>query len=159
MAALKQARSSQRQVYFLNFLQRYVVLPKLYEWKLNKLKWSGHVVGRYHHCTLIKGSLRTYMRTYSDLAVLQTLVTKNVIITRRMSDCHDSFYYHPDYHGSAWEAKCDGNYGVYATKTAHVIHIGAKKGEAEEVMAKYTALGYRVIDLTKQKKILNIIWS
>lgn len=150
MNALKESRTHNRQDYFLNFLQRYVVLPKLYEWKLNKLKWSGHVVNRYYNCTLIKHGLRTYMRTYSDLAVLQTLVTKNVIITRRMSDCHESFYYHPDYHGSAWEAKCDGSNGVYTTKTAHVIHIGAKKGEAEEVTAKYTALGYRVIDLTKQ---------
>lgn len=149
MIALKAARGRRQSKPFTDFLQRHIVLPVSAKWKIEGLKWSGHIVGRYNHCMLVKAGLQYYMKSYGGLEVLQTLITKNVVITKRFSDCNDSFYFYPEYHGSAWDAKREENNGIFATKTAHVIHVGAKKGEAEKVSAKYTAMGYNVIDLTQ----------
>lgn len=134
-----------------DFLQRYVVLPQLAKWKVAGIKWSGHVMptGSYG-CTLYKETSRRYLRNNFNGAVLGLIKTKNVIVTKRLSDCDNSFDFHPDYHGEAWKRKCNDVPGWSYRKAAHVVHVGAKAEYAAEAVLKYTAMGYRVIDLTQE---------
>lgn len=149
-SALRACRQQHNHKPLAQFLNRHVVLPQLWKWKRDGLNWSGHILasGSYG-CFLFKEPAKSYLPNNAGLNILQLMVTKNVVVTRRMSDCADSFTYHPDYHGGVWKQQCIITPGYSARKCAHIIHVGAKKEYAEEAVKKYTALGYRVIDLTQ----------
>lgn len=151
MAALKETRRAEHKKHFCAFLQRYVVLPQLWKWKKAGIVWSGNIIANGSYgCYLYKNRLASYLIHNTSLNILQLLVTKNVVVTRRMSDCEESFHYYPDYSGMSWNKKCDKVHGYSARKCAHVIHVGAKKEYAEEAVKKYKALGFNVIDLTQE---------
>ncbi len=151
----KNALRACRQQYsckpLIHFLNRYVILPQVWKWKRDGLDWSGNIIAPSGaRCYLVKGPLQTYLYNNLDLDILQLMRTKNVVITRRMSDCDDSFNYHPDYRSDSWTTLCNTTPGYYSRKCAHVIHVGPKKEYADKAVKKYTALGYRVIDLTQE---------
>lgn len=152
--AYKALRTSRLEGYFAplcTFLQRYAVLPTIAKWKKMGIKPSAFIMGTGSYgCYLYKQSLAAYYKHAADTSILGLLKTKNIVVTRRMSDCSDSFDYHPDYHGNKWRDTCNNNNGHNYSKAAIVIHVGAKAEYAIDAVAKYTALGFRVIDLTQE---------
>lgn len=149
--ALRLSRRKGITDYFNNFLQRHAVLPTLAKWKVAGHEFSGYIIGSGRHgCQLYKNSITHWLKHRNGSSILGLLKTKNVVITKRLSDCDSSFDFFPDYHGSMWQEACDENPGHSYSKAALVIHVGPKAEYAAEAVAKWTALGYRVIDLTQE---------
>lgn len=149
--ALRASRQLRNTQSLCNFLQRYAVLPTLAKWRIAGHKFSGYIVGSGRYaCHLYKHSIAHWFKHSSNGNILGLLKTKNVVVTKRMSDCAESFDYHPDYHGDKWREACLENPGHIYSKAALIIHVGPKAEYAAEAVAKWTALGYRVIDLTQE---------
>lgn len=150
LKALRMSRKKGDTQYLTEFLQRYAVLPTLAKWKAAGYKFDGYIIASSSYgCHLYRHSLTHYLKSSSQSNVLGLLKTKNVVVTRRLSDCAESFAYHPEYYGHDWQQACRDNPGHHCTKAALVIHVGTKKGEAESAVKKWTDLGIRVIDLTQ----------
>lgn len=148
--ALRTSRHRRDTDAICKFLQRYAVLPVLAKWKTAGLKWSSYIMpSGLYGCHLYKDSLAHWLKRSSEGNILGLLKTKNVVVTKRMSDCAESFSFHPDYHGDKWCEVCRENPGHSYTKSALVVHVGPKAEYAEEAVLKYSAMGYRVIDLTQ----------
>lgn len=149
--ALRASRQQRNTQPLCNFLQRYAVLPTLAKWRIAGHKFSGYIVGSGRYgCHLYKHSIAHWLKHSSEGNILGLLKTKNVVVTKRMSDCAESFDYHPDYHGDKWREACLENPGHSYSKAALVIHVGPKAEYAAEAVTKWSALGYRVIDLTQE---------
>ena len=149
--ALRTSRNRRDTQAMCNFLQRCAVLPTLAKWRTAGHKFSGYIVGSGRYgCHLYKHSIAHWLKHSSDGNILGLLKTKNVVVTKRMSDCAESFNFFPDYHGSMWQEACEENPGHSYSKAALIIHVGPKAEYAAEAVAKWTALGYRVIDLTQE---------
>lgn len=149
--ALRASRQLRNTQPLCNFLQRYAVLPTLAKWRTAGHKFSGYIVGTNGYgCRLCKHSITHWLKRSSEGNILGLLKTKNVVVTKRLSDCEESFNYHPDYYGDKWREACLENPGHSYSKAALVIHVGPKAEYAAEAVAKWTALGYRVIDLTQE---------
>ena len=150
MKALRKSRRDADTSQLVKFLQRYAVLPTLAKWATAGHKFSGYIVGQgMYGCALYKHSISHWLKHSSTSNILGLLKTKNVVVTRRMSDCAESFDFFPEYHGSQWREACEENPGHVYSKSALVIHVGPKEIYATEAVAKWSALGYRVIDLTQ----------
>lgn len=151
--ALRKSVQKGDSCYLVDFLKRYALLPTIAKWKTAGYKFNGYIIasGRFG-CHLYKHNLAGYLNHSSDPSILGLLKTKNVVVTRRMSDCAESFNYHPDYYGNMWQEACKENPGHNTTKAALVVHVGTKKGEAEAAAKKWSALGFRVIDLTQDNE-------
>jgi len=78
------------------------------------------------------------LRDYAQPSLLHIVKSKTVVVTKRMQDLGESFCGYPGFTDEA-------NY----QKSAFVVRIGSKKGEAELATKKYQALGYTVVDLTQ----------
>lgn len=138
MRALKDTRENNTYVSFPELVYRHLHLPQLATLKTSGIKWSGYIVNQGSCVDLVKGKLTDYFKNYSNShQSIGIFTTKNVVVTRRLSDCADSFSYFPEYNRGDLE------------RTAFVHVVGPKKGEAAEAVAKFTAMGYRVIDLTQ----------
>lgn len=149
--ALRNSINRGNDNYFGEFLQRYAVLPVLAKWAIAGYKFSGYILpSGQRGCRLFKGSIIRLMSCNTDTGILGLLKTKNVIITKRMSDCDESFDFYPDYYGEKWNEDCLKNPGHNLNKAALVIHVGPKAADAEAAVLKWSALGYRVIDLTQE---------
>lgn len=149
--ALRQSRHRRDTQALCEFLQRYAVLPLLSKWAIAGHKFSGYIVsGGNFGCQLFKNSILHWLKHSSTGNILGLLKTKNVVVTKRMSDVAESFDYHPDYSGAKWRDDCQNNPGHNYSKAALVVHVGPKAEYAAEAVAKWTALGYRVIDLTQE---------
>ena len=137
MSALKEAREDNTYS-FQELVYRHLHLPQLATLKTSGIKWSGYIMNQGNSVNLVKGKLTDYFRVYlNSHQSIGIFTTKNVVVTRRLSDCADSFSYFPEYNRGDLE------------RTAFVHVVGPKKGAAEEAVAKFTAMGYRVIDLTQ----------
>ena len=138
MRALKDTREESTYSPFHELVYRYLHLPRLADLKATGIKWSGYIVNQGNSVDLEKGKLADYFRRiHNSHQSIGIFTTKNVVVTRRLSDCADSFSYFPEYNRGDLE------------RTAFVHVVGTKKGAAEEAVAKFTAMGYRVIDLTQ----------
>lgn len=137
MRALKHTRTDCATL-FQDLVYRHLHLPQLAALKASGVKWSGYIMNQGNRVDLVKGKLTDYFRIYNNShQSIGIFTTKNVVVTRRLSDCADSFSYFPEYNRGDLE------------RTAFVHVVGPKKGAAEEAVAKFTAMGYRVIDLTQ----------
>ena len=135
--ALKHTRTDSTYL-FQDIVYRHLHLPQLAALKATGIKWSGYIVNQGSCVDLVKGKLTDYFKmTHLSHLGIGIFTTKNVVVTRRLSDCADSFSYFPEYNRGDLE------------RTAFVHIVGPKKGAAEEAVAKFTAMGYRVIDLTQ----------
>lgn len=138
MSALKDTRADGTRYPFQELAYRYLYLPQIAALKVSGVKWSGYIMNQGSSVSLVKGKLTDYFKTdYDSHMGIGIFTTKNVVVTRRLSDCADSFSYFPEYSRGDLE------------RAAFVHVVGPKKGEAEEAVAKFTAMGYRVIDLTQ----------
>ena len=138
MSALKDTRADGTSYPFQELVYRHLHLPQLAVLKATGIKWSGYIMNQGNHVDLVKGKLTDYFKMgYSSHLGIGIFTTKNVVVTRRLSDCADSFSYFPEYNRGDLE------------RTAFVHVVSPKKGEAEKAVAKFTAMGYRVIDLTQ----------
>ena len=138
MRALKDTREERTYSPFHELVYRHLHLPQLAALKATGIKWSGYIVNQGNSVDLEKGKLADYFRIFHNShQSIGIFTTKNVVVTRRLSDCADSFSYFPEYNRGDLE------------RTAFVHLVGPKKGAAEEAVAKFTAMGYRVIDLTQ----------
>ncbi|AXY81322.1 rIIA lysis inhibitor [Escherichia phage PD38] len=138
MRALKDTREESTYSPFSELVYRHLHLPQLAALKTSGIKWSGYIMNQGNRVDLVKGKLTDYFRIYNNShQSIGIFTTKNVVVTRRLSDCADSFSYFPEYDRGDLE------------RTAFVHVVGPKKGAAEEAVAKFTAMGYRVIDLTQ----------
>ena len=138
MRALKDTREESTYSPFHELVYRHLHLPRLADLKATGIKWSGYIVNQGNSVDLEKGKLADYFRIFHNShQSIGIFTTKNVVVTRRLSDCADSFSYFPEYNRGDLE------------RTAFVHVVGPKKGAAEEAVAKFTAMGYRVIDLTQ----------
>lgn len=138
MSALKDTRADGTRYPFQELVYRYLHLPQIAALKASGIKWSGYIMNQGSSVSLVKGKLTDYFKSdYDSHLSIGIFTTKNVVVTRRLSDCADSFSYFPEYNRGDLE------------RTAFVHAVGPKKGEAEEAVAKFTAMGYRVIDLTQ----------
>ena len=138
MRALKDTREESTYSPFQELVYRHLHLPQLAALKTSGIKWSGYIMNQGNRVDLVKGKLTDYFRIYNNShQSIGIFTTKNVVVTRRLSDCADSFSYFPEYNRGDLE------------RTAFVHVVGPKKGAAEEAVAKFTAMGYRVIDLTQ----------
>ena len=138
MRALKDTREESTYSPFHELVYRHLHLPRLADLKATGIKWSGYIVNQGNSVDLEKGKLADYFRIFHNShQSIGIFTTKNVVVTRRLSDCADSFSYFPEYNRGDLE------------RTAFVHVVGPKKGEAEKAVAKFTAMGYRVIDLTQ----------
>lgn len=138
MRALKDTREESTYSPFHELVYRHLHLPRLADLKATGIKWSGYIMNQGNSVDLEKGKLTDYFRIYHNSHQgIGIFTTKNVVVTRRLSDCADSFSYFPEYNRGDLE------------RTAFVHLVGPKKGEAEKAVAKFTAMGYRVIDLTQ----------
>lgn len=138
MRALKDTREEGTHSPFHELVYRHLHLPQLAALKATGIKWSGYIVNQGNSVDLEKGKLADYFRIFRNShQSIGIFTTKNVVVTRRLSDCADSFSYFPEYNRGDLE------------RTAFVHLVGPKKGAAEEAVAKFTAMGYRVIDLTQ----------
>lgn len=138
MRALRDSRKGNTYYEFPEFVYRHLHLPQITTLKTSGIKWSGYIMNQGNSVNLVKGKLTDYFRIYQDShQSIGIFTTKNVVVTRRLSDCADSFSYFPEYNRGDLE------------RTAFVHVVGPKKGAAEEAVAKFTAMGYRVIDLTQ----------
>lgn len=138
MSALKDTRADGTRYPFQEFVYRYLHLPRIAALKATGIKWSGYIMNQGNYVELVGGKLTDYFKAdYRSHLGIGIFTTKNVVVTRRLSDCADSFSYFPEYSRGDLE------------RTAFVHVVGSKKGEAEEAVAKFTAMGYRVIDLTQ----------
>lgn len=138
MRALKVTREESTYSPFHELVYRHLHLPRLADLKATGIKWSGYIVNQGNSVDLVKGKLADYFRIFHNShQSIGIFTTKNVVVTRRLSDCADSFSYFPEYNRGDLE------------RTAFVHVVGPKKGEAEKAVAKFTAMGYRVIDLTQ----------
>lgn len=136
--ALKDTREGNTYSQFQELVYRHLHLPQLVALKATGIKWSGYIVNQGNSVDLVKGKLTDYFRIFHNShQSIGIFTTKNVVVTRRLSDCADSFSYFPEYNRGDLE------------RTAFVHVVGPKKGAAEETVAKLTAMGYRVIDLTQ----------
>lgn len=137
VSALK-ARADGTSYPFQELVYRHLHLPQLAALKASGVKWSGYIMNQGNCVDLVKGKLIDYFKVgYNCHLGIGIFTTKNVVVTRRLSDCADSFSYFPEYNRGDLE------------RTAFVHVVGPKKGEAEKAVAKFTAMGYRVIDLTQ----------
>lgn len=138
MSALKETREDSTRYPFQELVYRHLHLPQLAALKASGVKWSGYIMNQGNSIDLVKGKLTDYFKMYyTSHQGIGIFTTKNVVVTRRLSDCADSFSYFPEYNRGDLE------------RTAFVHVVGPKKGAAEEAVAKFTAMGYRVIDLTQ----------
>ena len=138
MRALKDTREDSTYYSFQEIVYRHLHLPQLAALKATGNKWSGYIMNQGNSVDLVKGKLTDYFRIYNNShQSIGIFTTKNVVVTRRLSDCADSFSYFPEYNRGDLE------------RTAFVHVVGPKKGAAEEAVAKFTAMDYRVIDLTQ----------
>lgn len=138
MRALKDTREESTYYPFHELVYRHLHLPRLADLKATGIKWSGYIVNQGNSVDLEKGKLADYFRIFHNShQSIGIFTTKNVVVTRRLSDCADSFSYFPEYNRGDLE------------RTAFVHVVSPKKGEAEKAVAKFTAMGYRVIDLTQ----------
>lgn len=138
MRALKDTREESTYSPFHELVYRHLHLPRLADLKATGIKWSGYIVNQGNSVDLEKGKLADYFRIFRNShQSIGIFTTKNVVVTRRLSDCADSFSYFPEYNRGDLE------------RTAFVHVVSPKKGEAEKAVAKFTAMGYRVIDLTQ----------
>ena len=138
MRALKDTREESTYSPFHELVYRHLHLPRLADLKATGIKWSGYIVNQGNSVDLVKGKLTDYFKMYHNShQSIGIFTTKNVVVTRRLSDCADSFSYFPKYNRGDLE------------RTAFVHVVGPKKGAAEEAVAKFTVMGYRVIDLTQ----------
>lgn len=138
ISALKDTRADGTRYPFQELVYRHLHLPQLAALKATGAKWSGYIMNQGNCVSLVKGKLTDYFKVgYSSHLGIGIFTTKNVVVTRRLSDCADSFSYFPEYNRGDLE------------RTAFVHVVGPKKGEAEKAVAKFTAMGYRVIDLTQ----------
>ena len=138
MRALKDTREESTYSPFHELVYRHLHLPRLADLKATGIKWSGYIVNQGNSVDLEKGKLADYFRIFRNShQSIGIFTTKNVVVTRRLSDCADSFSYFPEYKRGDLE------------RTAFVHVVSPKKGEAEKAVAKFTAMGYRVIDLTQ----------
>ncbi|AWY03402.1 RIIA lysis inhibitor [Escherichia phage phi G17] len=138
MSALKETREEGTYYPFQELVYRHLHLPQLAKLKASGVKWSGYIMNQGNCVSLEKSNLVTYFKTdYDCHKGIGIFTTKNVVVTRRLSDCADSFSYFPEYNRGDLE------------RTAFVHVVSPKKGEAEKAVAKFTAMGYRVIDLTQ----------
>ena len=138
MRALKDTREDSKYASFPELVYRHLHLPQLATLKTSGVKWSGYIMNQGNSVDLVKGKLTDYFKVYPNSHQgIGIFSTKNVVVTRRLSDCADSFSYFPEYNRGDLE------------RTAFVHVVGRKKGAAEEAVAKFTAMGYRVIDLTQ----------
>ena len=138
MRALKDTRAGGNGYPFQDLVYRHLHLPQLAALKASGVKWSGYIMNQGNCVDLVKGKLTDYFKMgYNCHLGIGIFTTKNVVVTRRLSDCADSFSYFPEYNRGDLE------------RTAFVHAVGPKKGEAEEAVTKFTAMGYRVIDLTQ----------
>ena len=138
MRALKDTREESTYSPFHELVYRHLHLPRLADLKATGIKWSGYIVNQGNSVDLEKGKLADYFRIFHNShQSIGIFTTKNVVVTRRLSDCADSFSYFPEYNRGDLE------------RTAFVHVVSPKKGEAEKAVAKFTAMGYRVIDLTQ----------
>ena len=136
--ALKDTREDSTCYSFQEFVYRHLHLPQLAALKATGNKWSGYIMNQGNSVDLVKGKLTDYFRIYHNShQSIGIFTTKNVVVTRRLSDCADSFSYFPEYSRGDLE------------RTAFVHAVSPKKGAAEEAVAKFTAMGYRVINLTQ----------
>lgn len=137
MRALKHTRTDSASL-FQELVYRHLHLPQLAALKATGIRWSGYIVNQGNSVDLVKSNLTHYFKMYHNShQSIGIFTTKNVVVTRRLSDCADSFSYFPEYNRGDLE------------RTAFVHIVGPKKGAAEEAVAKFTAMGYRVIDLTQ----------
>lgn len=137
MRALKHTRTDSAFL-FQDLVYRHLHLPQLAALKASGVRWSGYIMNQGNSVDLVKGKLTDYFRIfYNSHQSIGIFTTKNVVVTRRLSDCADSFSYFPEYNRGDLE------------RTAFVHVVDPKKGEAEKAVAKFTAMGYRVIDLTQ----------
>lgn len=138
MRVLKDTREESTYSPFHELVYRHLHLPQLAALKATGIKWSGYIVNQGNSVDLEKGKLADYFRIFHNShQSIGIFTTKNVVVTRRLSDCADSFSYFPEYNRGDLE------------RTAFVHVVSPKKGEAEKAVAKFTAMGYRVIDLTQ----------
>lgn len=138
MRALKDTREGNTYSQFQELVYRHLHLPKIVALKDTGIKWSGYIMNQGNRVDLVKGKLNDYFKMYHNShQSIGIFATKNVVVTRRLSDCADSFSYFPEYNRGDLE------------RTAFVHVVSPKKGAAEEAVAKFTAMGYRVIDLTQ----------
>src|SRR5699024_7545478 len=138
MRALKDTCEDSTNHSFQDLVYRHLHLPQLAALKATGAKWSGYIMNQGNCVGLVKGKLTDYFKMgYNCHLGIGIFTTKNVVVTRRLSDCADSFSYFPEYNRGDLE------------RTAFVHVVGPKKGEAEKAVAKFTAMGYRVIDLTQ----------
>lgn len=138
MRALKDTREEGTYYPFQELVYRHLHLPRLADLKATGIKWSGYIVNLGNSVDLVKSKLADYFRIFHNShQSIGIFTTKNVVVTRRLSDCADSFSYFPEYNRGDLE------------RTAFVHVVGPKKGAAEEAVTKFTAIGYRVIDLTQ----------
>ncbi|AEL79643.1 rIIA-like protein [Escherichia phage vB_EcoP_G7C] len=138
MRALKCTREDKTYYQFQDLVYRHLHLPQLAALKATGIKWSGYIMNQGSSVGLVTGKLTDYFKMgYNSHLGIGIFTTKNVVVTRRLSDCADSFSYFPDY--TQGDLK----------RTAFVHVVGPKKGEAEKAVAKFSAMGYRVIDLTQ----------
>ena len=138
MSALKDTRADGTSYPFQELVYRHLHLPQLAALKETGAKWSGYIMNQGNRVDLVRGKLTDYFKMgYNCHLGIGIFTTKNVVVTRRLSDCADSFSYFPEYNRGDLE------------RTAFVHVVGPKKGAAEEAVAKFTAMGYRVIDLTQ----------
>ena len=137
MRAIKDTREDNTYS-FQELVYRHLHLPQLAALKATGIIWSGYIMNQGNTVDLVKSNLTYYFKKYlNSHQSIGIFTTKNVVVTRRLSDCADSFSYFPEYNRGDLE------------RTAFVHVIGPKKGEAEKAVAKLTAMGYRVIDLTQ----------
>lgn len=138
ISALKHTRANGTRYPFQGFVYRHLHLPQIAALKATGIKWSGYIMNQGSCTKLVKGKLTDYFKVdYHSHLGIGIFTTKNVVVTRRLSDCADSFSYFPEYNRGDLE------------RTAFVHVVSSKKGAAEEAVAKFTAMGYRVIDLTQ----------
>ena len=138
MCALKDTREDSTNHSFKELVYRHLHLPQLAALKATGIKWSGYLMNQGNSVDLVKGKLTDYFKMgYNSHLGIGIFTTKNVVVTRRLSDCAVSFAYFPEYSRGDLE------------RTAFVHVVSPKKGEAEKAVAKFTAMGYRVIDLTQ----------
>lgn len=141
MVHLHESRESHASVPFRDLVYRYLAYPGIAKVKAMGIKWTGFIVNQGHTVDLVQESLENYFRVgYNSHLMVGLFNTKNVVITKRLSDCASSFSYFPEYDRSNIE------------RAAFVWKVGNKKGEADEAAAKFTAMGLRVIDLTKDNE-------
>lgn len=138
MSALKDTRADGTHYPFQELVYRHLHLPQLAALKATGIEWSGYIINQGDCLDLVKGKLTDYFKVgYNSHIGIGIFTTRNVVVTRRLSDCADSFSYFPEYNRGDLK------------RTAFVHAVSSKKGAAEKAVAKFTAMGYRVIDLTQ----------